>query len=300
MRFFVGLATILVFVYSSVFTQIDIPSSSFEKFNERGFSTSASFSARGNEIISDYDGNFSLQYSITPDLPEELSGALTITYNSNVDHRIIGQNGGEYPLHNFNAGEWILGFKGFALQALNFEVNHIANDVNEPFTQCEGSELTMLITGYHFSNRASYEMPPTSLPPGSEGFSGHNVDHIRLFTADGSIKCFYKANKINWHLENYGINDDPIASSGLYVEPGRFNAGYAYVNYNPNLEFYNCVTHEPLQGNIFRELWYKPGDGLTYLFVEEYPHLAGADTCYRYDVKCFYLKENNSEIRLVA
>ncbi len=256
MRFFVGLATMLLLFITSSHGQVEIPVSSFEKFNERGFSTSASFSARGKEIISDYDGNFSLQYSSSPDLPAELASDLTIMYNANVDHRALVLCGGDVREYTINAGEWIIGFKGFAIQTFNFETNNYTDGTS-------GSEIAMLIPGYHYTNKLTHEFDAPAFP-GSESVGGRDTDYITILMADGSKKILYNNTTVSQKID------------GIYYEPGKSSPGYA-------------IVEKISETDDLRKMWYKPGDGITYYFEEEWSKLHGQDFII-HEPKVFYLK----------
>jgi hypothetical protein len=130
--------------------------SSAEKYNDRGFTTASSQRIDGNVSIGDYDGNLSVVYSLPIDLPNGLSGDLSLIYNSNVEHRVyVPLSGSDGYGYMVNSPEWIIGFKGIALQTLNFNVNFAAiphQTGDYPFMGLTGEQVPMLIPGYHYTN----------------------------------------------------------------------------------------------------------------------------------------------------
>ena len=184
------------------------PESSGEKFNARGIFENDFIVSRGKEIISDYDGNLMLNYSSSLEYPDELAGEFSVLYNSNVAHKIFrNENLQVYdpPMtsgYHINAPEWILGYKGIALQTLNFETNFYKPN---PQDELVGCEVPLPIPGYHYTNR---------LQQASEI---HPHDVIQILRADGSII----------ELENTVEN----SYTGIYVERGINNYGYAVVSF---------------------------------------------------------------------
>ncbi|QQS36968.1 MAG: RHS repeat protein [Ignavibacteriales bacterium] len=242
MRLIFSICTIFTLFSIINFAQSDlIPVSTGEKHNERGYQNSISKNINGNEIIGDYDGNFSLLYNQRMSLPNEMRGDLTVTYNANVEHRVFLEQFTAVPTelegYSVNAPEWIIGFNGFALQTLNFEVNFYSHALNIPSQQINliGEETSMLIPGFHYSNKLWYwsEQLPHSY---------QQYDYIQFLQSDGSNKVIY--------------NEVAGQFSGLYHETGPDQIGYAIV------EIYDEVEK-------LRNIWYKPGDGLTYYFQEE-------------------------------
>ncbi len=257
------LIIVLLTVYLPIMAQNeDDPSeSSNKKFNTRGFYDNNFIVSRGNEIISEYDGNLMLEYVTKLNYPDNLSGDFSIVFNANVSHRIfMNENlnityGNPYHSgYSINAPEWILGYKGIALQTLNFETNlYKPNDnidnVDEyasnnlpPTGSTIGSEVPLLIPGYHYTNKLTdrYE----DLNQSSCTISFYDIIHI--LRADGST------------IELKNIEVDK--TEGLYLETGKNKYGYAIVERIDN-NYYE---------NVARKMFYKPGDGLTYKFVEEF------------------------------
>ncbi|QQS36979.1 MAG: hypothetical protein IPM56_03210 [Ignavibacteriales bacterium] len=218
-----------------------IPQSTGEKFNERGYIKSTSKSLTNNEIVSDYDGNLSIVYSSPVKAPNDMGGDITITYNANVEHRMFVRdeyyswdNNYGYPV---NSSEWIIGYKGFALQTLNFEANFYSNKLNDPYTinNLQGEEIPLLIPGYSYSNNIGNST--NGLPP-----EFYQTDYIVLLLADGSSTTL--------------TNSQANSRVGMYVSNSLDDPTYAIV------EFINSNQY-------LRRMYLKKGDGLTYFFVED-------------------------------
>ncbi len=218
-------------------SQSYVPQSTGEKFNERGYVKSTSKSLTNNEIVSDYDGNLSVVYSSPVKAPNGMGGDLTITYNANVEHRMFldddiqWENNFGYPV---NAPEWIIGFKGFALQTLNFEANFYSHKLNQPenISDMIGEEIPLLIPGYSFTNcvGSSTDGLPPEFP---------FTDYITLLMADGSTTT---------------LTNSSSGRTGLYV--------------SNSLDDY---THAVVQNmtSFLRKMYLKKGDGLVYYFEED-------------------------------
>lgn len=231
--------------------------SSANKYNKRGILNNGDLTPRGKEIISDYDGNFMLKYSTHISLPNDLSGDFTIIYNANVEHRVFENSSAPELYQNgdpVNSPEWIFGFRGFAVQTLNFETHHYVGhtDPSDYTLDYEGEEVPLLIPGYHFSNSLVH--------------SNGDHDIISILMADGSVK----------RIQNVQAN----SQTGIYREMGVANPGFAIVQtYTiPG----NPATH-------YRRIWFKPGDGFTYLFQEEPVDYTWPSQHTQYEMKAMYL-----------
>jgi RHS repeat-associated protein len=223
-----------IFISLTIYAQeeIHLNTNSAEKYNKRGFYKNENLALNGNEIVSDYDGNLMVNYSTRINLPSELSGDFTVTYNTNVDHRAFDldyANGGDM----INSPEWIMGFKGIALQTLNFETNFFTSH-QDPYNYAAvhtGEEIALLIPGYHYGNSINLQ----------------HYDFFSILRADGSKIVLQ-------NVKDYAV-------TGLYKEVGFDAKGFAIVEnyYNPDAP--SC--------NNYRKIWYKPGDGFTYVFEEK-------------------------------
>ncbi|MBV6419585.1 MAG: hypothetical protein DAHOPDDO_00808 [Ignavibacteriaceae bacterium] len=255
---YIKLFLVLLFVYSNIsYSQVTPIASSSEKYNERGISSDLSFKPNGSEMINDYDGNLLVKYQTPLKFSEELSGELSVVYNANVPHRTFNYNN-DINGYMINAPEWVIGYKGVALQALNFETNYLIEFINNNTNS--GEQVSLFIAGYHFTN----SLKANNLQPTSKDF-------IYILMADGSVKI----------LQNVDQISSDNSREGLYIEKGVENYGIAKV------EIYS---------GHFRRIWYKPGDGLTYFFEEEavsyYDWQQGAiNSEHQFDPKIMYLKK---------
>jgi hypothetical protein len=230
-------------LFSGLYAQRDanyIPGTYSEKYNERGFMGATSQRFDGAEIIGDYDGNLSLKYSMGVELPNNLGGDISLIFNSNVDHRVFiditGTNGEGQPV---NSPQWIIGYKGFALQVLNFETNFFCRDSFGIFSDLTGEEIPLLIPGYHYTNYFNALNQNLSTLPETH-------DYIQILMADGSKKTLFNKER----LLDFS---DATFRTGWYIESGFDNTGYAYVEEYDNQ-------------NYLREMWYKRIRPVKYMF----------------------------------
>lgn len=212
-------------------------------FNTEGKLTNNYFSKNGKEFISNYDGNLILEYSISTPPDREIPIKKTLTYNANVHHSIFNYNTEsveEDYIEGFDitSPEWITGINGFAIS-----VNHPEQRMNMLYSNgmaayntsnsgaLIGEQTPILIPGYHFTAKIK-----NSLDEYSTILAQH--DFIRLLRSDGTLLTL--------------VNVEHSDNTGYYVQiaPGFDDIGY--------------VKFE----NGSRVLYYKPGDGLTYKFVE--------------------------------
>lgn len=223
-----------------VICQSGLPESSAQKFNTRGIFDNSFVSQNGNEIVSDYDGNLLLQYSSSIDYADDLSGELSIIFNANVAHRIFDNNhlaSGGFPNqagYSSNAPEWIIGYKGIALQTLNFETNFYDDPSNYGTTK--QSDYPRLIPGYNYTNKLDNNGQP------------YYSDNIHILRSDGS----------NIELQNVDQN----TTIGLYVERGINNFGYAKVERQSGSNYLRNMWYNPGNGLVFyfEEEFVKYGD----------------------------------------
>lgn len=239
----------------------EIPESSVSSFNEKGFPDNKNSYLNGREIINDYNGNLMLSYNQRAEYFEGDMTDFSLYYNTNVAHRIF--YGTNFCVNGFscNSPEWIVGYAGIALQTFNFETNFTSNNGNGTPSNdtLKNSEIGLLIPGYHFSNKLNYD---ALVEDNGHIMSGY--DFFNILTADGSTITLY--NSIwNQHI-------------GKYFEEGIDGKGIAIVDFLPN------------SNNLLRKMYYKPGDGKTYYFEEEWAELYGADTG-MLGAKALYLKE---------
>jgi len=231
-----------------------VPLTSAAKYNKRGYYGNEDVKKRANVLISDYDGNIMVQYSDYLDALADLGGDITTTYNLNVEHRVFQWF--NYPRSEaINHPEWIIGFKGFALQTLNFSTYFFLDDRmyrGQAIPPLTGNEVPLIIPGYHICN----DMVTF--------YNTVHWDEISILRADGSKMI----------LQNTD-NSGPYREIGLYKEMGS-NYGFAYVEYIDNYK------------NL-RRIYYYPGDGLRYVFEEE--KLQCPDYFQGVNIKTIYLKK---------
>ncbi|MBE0539125.1 MAG: hypothetical protein IH620_05385 [Ignavibacterium sp.] len=255
---------ITIFISKLIFGQ-EVPISTSQKFDNRGLPNQGKFHSNGHEIVSDFDGNVMINYNQTVELFNGENTTLSFFYNPNVEHRIFLD--GPFSDRNgftVNSPEWIIGFAGFAVQVLNFETEfYTTRGYLGIGGTMENSQVAMLIPGYHFSNKLSYDMSTEY----GDAFVGHDV--IQLLMADGSKKIL-----TNPTLNNY---------TGTYYEEGVDNNGVGVVSFLNN-------------SNVLRKMHFHPGDGSTYYFEEEFSRLNGKDGAVLNDPKAFYLKEIYSQL----
>jgi len=239
------------------------------KLNARGLFGNPGLKNEGTEIISNYAGNLMLKYELNEKIQNGLSVNMTLIYNANVEHRVfrVGQDPTNQEGHSINLPEWIIGINGIAVQTLNFENNFylLQNDGTmgggELTNPIKGEEIPLLLPGYHYSNRFHCLEP---------GIQKHKYDYINILMADGSQKVLTNTSD---------LTTDPNSMQGLYIETDVTSAVHAIVK-NVSGQSYT------------REVWYKPGDGLTYYFQEysvDYYGYSSADR--EYDPKIMYLKK---------
>ncbi len=226
--------------------------------------------------VSDYNGNLAISHNKQLHLPNGLDVQFGINYNANVGHHTYRgistlPSGGVC-----NAPEWIMSVGEFAVQTLNFEKNWNVGTYNnfqwdgypfmyqETYTQISfafdhmGAEIPFLLEGYHYTNSICI----------SEANDIINHDMIKLLKADGS--CVELINPKYGNYDNtsgllWTTSDYPDSKSGVYVEVGHENRGYAVVEWQD-------------QDFGLRNIYYKPGNGLTYYFEEEYAVYQGLET----------------------
>lgn len=257
--------------------------SSAEKYNRRGYFKNDAMSKSNHEIISDYDGNLMLYYSTPVNIPHDLGSDFTITYNPNVEHRIFApllnnsSTGGNIYYYNagipLNSAEWILGYKGFALQTLNFETFHYADQsISKP--EYVKKEVPLLIPGYHYGN---FDGAFNS----SEWGSVYR-DYITILKADGSKMVLRNAEYFYGGTQGSGST----AYTGLYVEEGNESKGYAIVTFDAG-------DGSPVERRK-RIIEYRPGDGLVYTFEERL--CSFSDPSYVTNKKIIYLMKISNPV----
>lgn len=243
----------------------------------------------GKVNVSDFSGNITLGHSLSLGFPNDLNTSLTLIYNANANHTMFEDLVGngtpllEYAIHDHrgvrsnsvNSAAWIFGVNGIAIQSTNFEKNLYLDSTWDGTCPCinpnRGTQVPILLTGYNYTNSlewpiarnegASWPPPvynyryPDPLPAGIYWY-----DRIYLSNAEGSTITLTNPRKLHQSFvsqvgEGYNL-------VGTYFDTNEESNGYAVVDWI---------------GAIYglRKIDYKPGDGLTYHFEEEYVKYEG-------------------------
>lgn len=221
-------------------------------FNERGFSSSNSFSYDENEIINNFNGN--LQYSFplySFDGPGDLDFNMSLNYNGAMAHTLIAADSNEaqntlvsLPQHNMNLPGWVFSVNGMAVQTLNFETHY--------FTKKDGNgeavnkNVNLHSVGYQLTDRRNMAI---------------GKDYINLLMGDGTVL----------KLENLVDGQGTQLDTGNYYSVNRKDFTKAKVLYNeppiPNSEDY-CRN---------RVIILTRGDGLVFHYYERKPRYKDSD-----------------------
>lgn len=229
-----------------------------EAWNSSSQYGESSNSGRSADIIvpnyqaNNYNGNLTINHSETTALPNDLSVNFEINYNANVDHifrPLYVPLPGVQEGSSLNYPEWIVGINGFAIQTLNFEKNFFAHKSSTDLGQSllYGDQIPILINGYHYTNSLRYWRNTNITHDYNPKY-----DFIYLLKSDGSTITLYNPKPVG----NFG-SDNSDSRVGTYIEYGKTNYGYAKVSWK-------------FGSSELRDIYYKPGDGLTYHFVEEF------------------------------
>jgi RHS repeat-associated protein len=239
---------------------------------------------KGAVNVSDYSGNMTIGHSIDINYPNDLKTKLSFTFNSNACHAYFedfvgryNKNMGQLPIDQFtgetvrensvNAACWIFGINGIALQTTNFEKNFFLGSNDDPTQEdpngyrFSGTQVPLLAAGYQYTNDIKF--PGDHLEQVRLGFTGNwgptptRKDAIRIMTSEGSVLTLQNPT----FFSSTGTQCDTMTFvenlTGMYFDTDEQSNGYAIVSW---------------KDNIFglRKIYYKPGDGLTYYFEEEY------------------------------
>lgn len=208
-------------------------------FNERGFYKSNSFSANGEEIVNDFNGNLCYSIPLASGKGEgDISYNLSINYNGNVNYQIICGNSTDLnwtftQLHtyNFSAPGWIYSLNGLAVQMINFESNTFSrSNYGEDVI---GRNVRLLPSGYNITDQFK---TPTS----------DNKDRITIMLGDGSTET----------LENSQIDQPYIGTYKSTSKNSYIKAEVEYISPNGN------------GAGDCRRMYLMKGDGLTYIYTE--------------------------------
>ncbi len=229
-------------------------------YNETGMRSTGSIFVDGKESINNYNGSLSISFSTKINLPNDLGGTLSLVYNPNVNHKYFVEDApGDQTInpsgYSFNYPSWIIGFKDLALQLFNFENNYYGG---------------FLVDGYHFNNNVGTRVNAEyktfydwisggdclNLPPMPSLIENDHYDMIKLLRADGGTNLLLGPNSI------VGYNKH-VPRTGDYFAFGEGTSGYAKLEYLDQ-------QSQPAGTSGLRKMYYYPGDGLAYEFVESY------------------------------
>jgi RHS repeat-associated protein len=260
---------------------------------DRGNSFVNSSLIKGAVSVSDYSGNLTLGHSMEIPYPNDLKTKLTLTFNANASHayfeNLLGKNkvegwGLDYQFtgktvreNSVNAACWVFGINGIALQTTNFEENFFLGNIDDPTQPIQegeyfsGTQVPLLATGYQYTNDVSFPWnypewtklrvisPGDPIPP-----DVMFTDKIRIMNSEGSVVTLVNpTSEFNNPWNDTSRRDYHL--TGVYFDSDEKSNGYAIVKWIN--ELYEL-----------RRIWYKPGDGLTYYFEEEYPKYQNLDS----------------------
>ncbi|MFH0733188.1 MAG: hypothetical protein V1773_01845 [bacterium] len=266
----------------NIFGQIEEPAIIWNTFNSgklynlRGSGGTSNSFEEGNTSVNNFNGNLAIAHSSQIILNNNLGGLLSLNYNANTGHMIFRARPKEANCE-VNAPCWILGFKDFAIQTFNFENNYYIhkqgtgttpNDLGYIWTETAttglvGNQVPLLIPGYHYTNyERKFEYNNTLA--GVDDLNQRHYDLIYLLTADGSLITLYNPNEGERDKRGGDVENTKV---GTYLEYGNDKTGYAVVSWCDQTNG-NGWQNNGKYG--LRTIDFKPGDGLTYRFVEEY------------------------------
>jgi len=256
---------------------------------DRGSNFIGSSFIKGAVNVSDYSGNLTISHAMDINFPGALKTKLTLTFNSNTSfayfedyvsslcsNPMLGYMGDlnsdaiGVRENSVNAACWIFGVNGIAVQTTNFEKNFFLGSVDNPEQESKdslcGTQVPLLATGYNYTNdiNCPWDIPERTRLLNNIGINpdlipaGH-MDFIKIMNSEGSVimlrnPVFRSDNDIS-QVDTIDCN-----LKGLYFDADEKSNGYAIVNWKDST---NGLFGE-------RNIYYKPGDGLTYYFEEEY------------------------------
>lgn len=254
--------------FSAIFSQNSVPdiyktypTFTGNTYNETGMKSKGSLFIDGNESINNFNGNLALSFATTLNLPNNIGGEITLSYNPNVGHKYFKQDaiGASYinpSGYSFNFPSWIIGFKDIAIQTLNFN-----NDMYGDY----------FIQGYNYNNSIGTRVNEEYRKFGefimadcnsSVNWPAQENDHkdmINILKSDGSMLTLYS---------EIGLQGLHVKRTGVFSAYGTSSNGKAEVNY---------LESQPQFTAGLRKLIYYSGNGLTYEFTEKYARYLGRD-----------------------
>jgi hypothetical protein len=168
-------------------------------YNDAGYSKAHSIDAKGQEVISDFNGNLSYVYSIPPyQISEKSAIDIKMTYTNNLSMYIstngpnhLGKTKGEAvsrqryndinrQFATVNMPAWILSVNGVTVQVSNFENNYISlRDSGSVEPLSSGHNISFLVNGYNFPFIQDHDE------------LNRAVLKVQILQGDGSMESFY-------------------------------------------------------------------------------------------------------------
>jgi YD repeat-containing protein len=253
-------------MYNSSFNSLDLIKSKISSGSSADF-------IEGRMNISDFNGSISISHTQNIVLPNNLNTDFTLNYLSNLAHSYNHQFTAPDDGLGMSIPGWIMGFHGFGLQTLNFEKNYFIleksgtdlGSYQEEIT-LQGDEIPLLIPGYHYSNKYFFDNIFYDYSKHRTSVGSTFWDEISILKSDGSVLVLHNTNGIKRRYDEVQADDSQyeIGYTGIYADEEEESKGYAIVEWKADEYGWN----DGLWG--LRDIYYKPGNGLTYYFSEEY------------------------------
>ncbi len=288
---------------------ISVMSFNSGKLLDRGSAFVGSSFIKGAVNVSDYSGNLTVGHAMDINYPNDLQTKLTLTFNADACHTYFEDwvaHRSDYHLfdtsgnwtdwystgtgvrgNSVNAALWVFGVNNIAVQTTNFEENFFVGSQADPVTDTvvgalenpyKGSQVPLLATGYQYTNDVSFPWDPYQRYRLIGLYSGYypqttTRDAIQLMNAEGSVLTLLNP---TYFIFGSGLCTGQIVDSthvdaqlrGVYFNTDEKSNGYAIVRW------IDSVSRRFQE----RRIYYKPGDGLTYVFEEEYAHYQNYST----------------------
>ncbi len=260
MKYIVLMVSLLIGGLWAQMTEVTIPLSHSDLYNERGFYKSTARMSDLNETISEFNGNLNFSIPLfTLKGKNGFNANLSLNYNGSMSYSMFVKNKSvlDKTIINFNGPGWVLSLNGIAIQTLNFETTWLSSTVQDNIpcgTENIGTYLSekgwvsLLSNGYHFTDQ-------------NRGVLSHlKVNKINLLMGDGSLLTL--ANKDSTLGANFNVG-----FSGVYIPDAIDTYEKAYVRYAPvqtQLTGYDSLY----RGDYNRILYLYRGDGTSITYSE--------------------------------
>ncbi|MEP7217869.1 MAG: hypothetical protein ABI876_03080, partial [Bacteroidota bacterium] len=259
-------------------------------YDERGFAQGNAIDVDGKLAVSNANGNVSYSYPISSFSAKGYKFETTLNYCGSVgfttfDKYVMGHAGGAsgdpppatsysgWQKFHQNRPAWILGFNGFAIQAIStsthFRCDHALQGKKSRDYNFDDKDFVWAMDGYDFCNRMT--------DFGAKQASGISptayTDYIRLLRSDGSVLELMNINPLT---VSPAVSPDgrPELYTGYYYSNEANNMGFAKVEFDSTY-WAGCMVHDSSEYNenergplVPRVVHYYPGDGLEYVFRE--------------------------------